>query len=86
MVGFAEFTIGPAHRVRPLAGPMAGSGRTRWAGPMIISAYCAAGWRRHHADRRMSVAPQDAVVDLHSQANICEMELEGASNLRFQTS
>jgi hypothetical protein len=26
----AEFIIGPAHRVRPLAGPMAGSGRTRW--------------------------------------------------------
>jgi hypothetical protein len=26
---FAEFIIGPAHRVRPLAGPMAGSGRTR---------------------------------------------------------
>jgi G3E family GTPase len=26
---FAEFTIGRAHRVRPLAGPMAGSGRTR---------------------------------------------------------
>src|SRR5258708_38475147 len=29
-VDFAEFTIGPAHRVRPLAGPMASSGRTRW--------------------------------------------------------
>src|SRR5258708_7468772 len=29
-MGFAEFIIGPAHRVRPLAGPMAGSGRTRW--------------------------------------------------------
>jgi len=27
---FAEFIIGPAHRVRPLAGPMAGSDRTRW--------------------------------------------------------
>jgi branched-chain amino acid transport system substrate-binding protein len=27
---YAEFIIGPAHRVRPLAGPMAGSGRTRW--------------------------------------------------------
>ncbi len=32
-MGFAEFTIGPAHRVRPLAGPMAGSGRTRWPNP-----------------------------------------------------
>jgi hypothetical protein len=30
---YAEFTIGPAHRVRPLAGPMAGSGRTRWLHP-----------------------------------------------------
>ena len=30
---FAEFIIGPAHRVRPLAGPMAGSGRTRWLNP-----------------------------------------------------
>src|SRR5258707_8707969 len=30
---FAEFIIGPAHRVRPLAGPMAGSGRTRWLHP-----------------------------------------------------
>ena len=29
----AEFIIGPAHRVRPLAGPMAGSGRTRWLHP-----------------------------------------------------
>jgi hypothetical protein len=27
---FAEFTIGPAQRVQPLAGPMASSGRTRW--------------------------------------------------------
>jgi len=25
-----EPVIGPAHRVRPLAGPMASSGRTRW--------------------------------------------------------
>jgi hypothetical protein len=25
--------IGPAHRVRPLAGPMAGSGGTRWLCP-----------------------------------------------------
>ncbi len=30
---FAEFIIGPAQRVRPLAGPMAGSGRTRWLHP-----------------------------------------------------
>ena len=30
---YAEFIIGPAHRVRPLAGPMAGSGRTRWLHP-----------------------------------------------------
>jgi len=29
----AEFIIGPAHRVRPLAGPMAGSGRTRVLNP-----------------------------------------------------
>ena len=29
----AEFIIGPAHRVRPLAGPMAGSGRTQWLHP-----------------------------------------------------
>jgi hypothetical protein len=28
---FAEPAIGRAHRVRPLAGPMAGSGATRWA-------------------------------------------------------
>src|SRR5258708_34960872 len=27
---YAEVFIGPAQRVRPLAGPMAGSGRTRW--------------------------------------------------------
>ncbi len=32
-MGFAEFIIGPAHRVRPPAGPMAGSGRTRWLHP-----------------------------------------------------
>ena len=32
-MGFAEFVIGPAHRVPPLAGPMAGSGRTRWLNP-----------------------------------------------------
>src|SRR5260370_28653811 len=32
-MGFAEFIIGPAHRVRPLAGPMASSGRTRWLNP-----------------------------------------------------
>jgi hypothetical protein len=32
-VGHAEPVIGPAHRVRPLAGPMAGSGRTRWRCP-----------------------------------------------------
>jgi len=31
--GHAEPVIGPAHRVRPLAGPMAGSGRTRWLCP-----------------------------------------------------
>jgi len=31
--GHAEPVIGPAHRVRPLAGPMAGSGRTRWLYP-----------------------------------------------------
>src|SRR6266446_20694 len=30
---FAEFIIGPAHRVRPRAGPMASSGRTRWLNP-----------------------------------------------------
>jgi hypothetical protein len=30
---YAEFIIGPAHRVRPLAGPMASSGRTRWLHP-----------------------------------------------------
>jgi len=30
---YAEFIIGLAHRVRPLAGPMAGSGRTRWLHP-----------------------------------------------------
>ena len=28
--GHAKPVIGPAHRVRPLAGPMASSGRTRW--------------------------------------------------------
>ena len=27
---FVEPVIGPAHRVRPLAGPMASSGGTRW--------------------------------------------------------
>jgi hypothetical protein len=27
---YAEFIIGPAHPVRPLAGPMASSGLTRW--------------------------------------------------------
>jgi len=27
MAGFAEFTIGPAHRVRPLAGPMVNSAK-----------------------------------------------------------
>src|SRR5882672_12045880 len=31
--GHAEPVIGPAQRVRPLAGPMAGSGRTRWLCP-----------------------------------------------------
>ena len=30
---YAEFIIGPAHRVRPLAGPMAGSARTQWLHP-----------------------------------------------------
>src|SRR5258708_15883377 len=30
---YAEFIIGPAHRVRPPAGPMAGSGRARWLHP-----------------------------------------------------
>src|SRR5712671_4461578 len=29
-VATPEPVVGPAHRVRPLAGPMAGSGRTRW--------------------------------------------------------
>jgi hypothetical protein len=32
-MGFAEFIIGPAQRVRPLAGPMTGSGRIRWLKP-----------------------------------------------------
>jgi hypothetical protein len=36
---FAEFIIGPAHRVRPLAGPMAGSGRTRWHNPHYFSTF-----------------------------------------------
>src|ERR1700720_4591183 len=31
--GHAEPVIGPAHRVRPLAGPMASSDRTRWLCP-----------------------------------------------------
>jgi len=31
-----KFIIGPAHRVRPLAGPMAGSARTRWLNPGYI--------------------------------------------------
>jgi hypothetical protein len=35
-MGFAEFIIGPAHRVRPLAGPMAGSGRPRWLNPSYM--------------------------------------------------
>src|SRR6266481_1731424 len=43
---YAEFIIGPAHRVRPepaigrtrWAGPMAGSGRTRW----LHAGYCRA--------------------------------------------
>src|SRR3984893_6404802 len=33
LMGFAEFIIGPAQRVRPSAGPMTGSGRTRWLNP-----------------------------------------------------
>jgi hypothetical protein len=35
-MGFAEFIIGPAQRVRPLAGPMTGSGRTRWLNPSYV--------------------------------------------------
>jgi hypothetical protein len=30
---YAEFTVGPAQRVRPSAGPTASSGRTRWLHP-----------------------------------------------------
>jgi hypothetical protein len=39
-MGFAEFIIGPTHRVPPLAGPMTGSGRTRCLNPpyVLISA------------------------------------------------
>src|SRR6516225_7188158 len=33
---YAEFIIEPAHRVRPLAGPMAGSGRTRRLHPGYV--------------------------------------------------
>jgi len=33
-----KFTIGPAHRVRPLVGPMAGSGRTRWLNRATLAA------------------------------------------------
>ena len=29
-MGSQELIIGPADRIRPLAGPIAGSGRTRW--------------------------------------------------------
>src|SRR5260370_35632859 len=36
---YAEFIIGPAHRVRPLAGPMAGSGRTRWLHPGYMTRF-----------------------------------------------
>src|SRR5260370_1584005 len=36
----AEPVIGPAHRVRPLAGPMAGSGRTRWRPPQDEGCKC----------------------------------------------
>jgi hypothetical protein len=36
-LGFAEFIIGPAHRVRPLAGPMAGSDRTHWLNPGYLA-------------------------------------------------
>jgi len=32
-MGSLKFTVGSAHRVRPSAGPMAGSGRTWWLNP-----------------------------------------------------
>src|SRR6202030_4669448 len=40
--GHAELVIGPAHRVRPLAGPLAGSGRTRCLCPPD----CLVLWKR----------------------------------------
>src|SRR5437899_134376 len=36
--GHAEPVIGPAQRVRPPGGPMAGSGRTRWLCPPCVAA------------------------------------------------
>src|SRR5258707_4992349 len=38
--GHAEPVIGPAYRGRPLAGSMAGSGRTRWLCPPLYGAFC----------------------------------------------
>jgi hypothetical protein len=35
--GHAEPVIGPAHRVRPLAGPMAGSSGTWWLCPLYVT-------------------------------------------------
>jgi general secretion pathway protein H len=37
-----EPAVGPAQRVRPPAGPMAGSDRTRWAGPSRLVLTCPA--------------------------------------------
>ena len=41
--------MGPAHRVRPLAGPMAGSGRTRWLHPGHKAPLSAVAPARHPA-------------------------------------
>src|SRR6266436_6034780 len=57
-----EFIIGPAHRVRPLAGPMASSGRARWLNASYRSAARSAiAGRSTHSPRRTRNAERESL-------------------------
>ena len=90
--GFAGFTIGPAHRVRPepaigpakgrtrWAGPMAGSGRTRWLA-ILPSRACGEG--------RVGPATTYQRAELPRSSYSCEaaaaLPRRGASPMTFRT-
>jgi len=63
-MGFMELIVEAAHRVRPFAGPIASSGRTRWLNPSGRPACLAAGNcpKIIKADREIKFAPAATLI------------------------